>query len=300
MLPPLQVIDFDPATPYPEVGVLRQALVRGDWPAVRGLWGRSDHATRSELLASVDPLRDGDTTVIGAALAADPADPVAAVFAARRLIAAAAPVRDPVEHDRLLVRAEALLSATTARHPADVTAWEQRIVVAPPLGLGLDECVRRYARLAALAPHHVPGQLAHLDALCPRDDGGWEPAHAFARERMMAAPPGAHNGVLVAVAHLERFFRQPQWDIRPLRDARERLYEAAHRSVWHPGFRRTAGWAYAVNVFACAFALVSDRAAADGLFATIGPIATRRPWDRFAGHAGPGENFRYLRGAIPR
>lgn len=309
MLPPLPTIDFDAATLYPEVGAQRTALARGDWPAVRTLWDQADGVERSELLSSIDHLPHGRTTVIDSALAEDPADPVAAVLAARRLIAdartmlEAAPGRvlsaEHLEvHLRLLIRAEAILTETTARHPANVAAWEQRIVVAHDLRVAPDECGRRYHRLARLTPHHLPGQLAYLQALVPPPGGDWAPVHTFARERMLAAPAGAHNGVLVAVAHLEHFLWLPEWDIRPLRDAREQLYKAAHRSVWHPGFTRTFGWAHAVNVFAAVFALIADRAAADGLFATLGPIATEYPWARFT--RDPAEAFRAWRGATPQ
>lgn len=307
MLPPLPTIDFDAATPYPEVGLLRSALARGDWPAVRALWAAADLGTRSQLVTSVDHLALGNTGVIRTRLAEDPTDSIAAVLAARHLIADAYILRESaagrslteaqlITRDQTLIRAEEILSEATARRPGDVLAWVERITTAVELQLGPDECRRRYDRSARIVPHHLPGELAFQQALVQRGNGDWAAVHAFSRERMTAAPAGALNGVLVATGHLEHFLRRPDWDLHPLRDAREQLYEAAHRSVWHPEFRRSTGWAYAVNVFACVFALISDRAAADGLFRTLGPIATRQPWARFATH--PTETFQHFRAGV--
>ncbi|WP_033343683.1 hypothetical protein [Catenuloplanes japonicus] len=308
----LPVPDFDAATAYPEVGVLRAALAAGDWPAVRRLWDSLDWAGRGELAhAAGDVERPGETehlvTVLRAALQADAADPAAGALLGRHLIAAAWRIRSGaraqyVSGDRFarfhaeLRRAEEVLIEATARNPGNVTAWQARVTIARGLQVGLAEARRRYDKAARIDPHHLDTELSYQQMVCPKWDGSWELLHAFSRERMLAAPEGALNAVLVPVAHLEHWLElSEEEDTAYLRSkaVRDEIYEAAHRSVWHPAFRRTIGWVYVTNVFAGIFSLLEDQRAAAGQFAALGPLASRFPWSYIG--RDEGETFMWRR-----
>ncbi|MFI5840752.1 hypothetical protein ACIA8K_13690 [Catenuloplanes sp. NPDC051500] len=297
MHPPLPVPDFDAATAYPEIGVLRSALGAADWTAVRRLWDGLDWAGRSQLVDAVSDIeRPGEVehlvAMLRAALDADPGDPVAGAMLGAHLVSAGWRIRSAararfVSQDQFrrfhehLRRAEGVLIEATARNPENVAAWEWRITSAMGLQLGQDEARRRYDRVARVAPHHLRAQSGLLQLLCPKWSGSWEAVHTFARERMLAAPEGAHNAVLVATAHLEHWLELESGEDAAYltsQPVREELYEAARRSVWHPEFRRTVGWVYVMNMFAGLFSLLEDHRATAGLFAALGPLATESPW----------------------
>ncbi|GAB7041964.1 MULTISPECIES: tetratricopeptide repeat protein [Catenuloplanes] len=308
MLPPLPAPDFDAATPYPEIGALRTALGAGDWPAVRRLWDAADRAGRAQLVAAIGDIeRPAETahlvTVLNAALAAEPGDPAAGAMLGAHLVSAGWLIRGSgwarsvserqfTDFHGYLRRAEGVLIEATARNPDNVAAWQWRITVAMGLQLGADEARRRYDRVARVDPHQLNAQAGLLQLLCPKWSGSWEQVHTFARERMLAAPAGAHNAVLVVDAHLEHWLSLPSGEdaayltSQPVRDE---IYEAAHRSIWHPEFRRTVGWVWVLNMFAGIFTMLEDHRAAAGLFAALGPLATRSPWTYLG--RDPGETF---------
>ncbi|GAB7041966.1 MULTISPECIES: hypothetical protein [Catenuloplanes] len=309
----LSTPDFDSANAYPEVGLLRTALRDGDWPAVRALYDPMGWDGRALLVQEAADLPDaGDQ--LRRAVAADPADGAAAAMLGGHLIVAgwrvrtAAPARYVSReqwagfHDHLR-QAEAVLSAATAHDPGNLTAWQQRITAARGLQAGQAEARRRYERVAAIDPHHRATQSLYLQQLAPKWGGDRAAMHGFARERMLAAPDGAHNAVLVAEAHLEHVFID---GVRHLTTApvRAELHEAAERSVWHPAFRRTPGWVVVLNHFAGAFAAAGEYAAAARVFRELGPHATDYPWnylqrflERFSRH--PGRTFaRFRRRAL--
>ena len=160
------------------------------------------------------------------------------------------------------------------------------------LRLGRSEARRRYDRLAAIDPHHLPGQWQFLQQLCPKSGGEWPHAHTFARETAAAAPPGSFDPVLVAEAHLEHWLEEHGRSAAAGRrylsagPVRDELNEAADRSVRHPAFRRTHGWVRVTSTFAMAFALLDDRPAAAALFTALGDLGSDRPWD-YLGDPGP-------------
>ncbi|GAB7049927.1 hypothetical protein [Catenuloplanes indicus] len=308
MLPPLPAPDFDAATPYPEIAALRTALGAGDWPAVRRLWDAADWAGRSHLVSAASDIeRPAEAArlriVLQTALDADAGDPAAGAMLGAHLVSAGWRIRgsgyartvsqrqftDFHEHLR---RAEGALIEATARNPENVAAWQWRITSAMGLQLGADEARRRYDRVARVDPHHLKAQASLLQLLCPKWSGSWEQAHTFARERMLAAPEGAHNAVLVLDAHLEHWLSLPGVEDAAYltsEPVRAEIYEAAHRSVWHPAFRRTVGWVWVLNMFAGIFTMLEDHRAAAGLFAALGPLASRSPWNYLG--RDPGETF---------
>ncbi|GLY07381.1 hypothetical protein [Actinoplanes sp. NBRC 101535] len=288
-----------PADIHPESAALAAALARQDWPACRAVLTQPSPGARSWLIAT-GAERTGGGEFLAGVLVADPDDHTAAVMLAAHQVWRAWEARSAAtaEHvteqgyamfHRWLVKAERLLVETAARAPGDATVWTQRLITARGLQLGLPEVRRRYARLAAVAPHHLPGQYQLLQSLCPKWGGTWEQAYAFAREATAAAPAGSPTGMLIPMVHLERWL-----DLKDARgdaagdylrgaEVREELTAAADRSVWHPDFAREPGWVRTLSTFAMAFSLAGDRPAAARAFTELGSFASAMPWEYAVG-----------------
>jgi hypothetical protein len=282
---------LDPGVIYPEVAELRAALVARDWARSRAVLDPATPAGRTELIRMAAELPDL-AGHLGEVLRADPADTVAAVLLGSHLTEVAWRVRSRARarhvsreqfakfHD-ILRQAEQVLIDAAARNPAEPAAWVCRLPTARGLELGQPEVRRRYDRLAALDPHHLPGQLQLLQQLCPKWGGSWERMHGFAREAADAAPAGSPNAVLIAEAHIEHSMEEATLDASRayLRPYVGELREAAQRSVWHSGFRRDIGWVRVAGTFAMAFGLGGDPRSAGSMFAMLGEFGSERPWD---------------------
>ncbi|MFI5840755.1 hypothetical protein ACIA8K_13705 [Catenuloplanes sp. NPDC051500] len=301
--------DFDAAGAYPEVGSLRAALRSGDWAAAREIYDPLGWDGRALLVAEGGEVRDaGD--LLRRVVAADPADGAAAAMLGCHLVRAAWRVRSsaPAKHvgadqfrgfHDLLRQADVVLATATGQDPGNLAAWQQRVIVARGLELGQGEARRRYDRAAAIDPHHRATQTSYLQQLCPKWSGDLRTLHGFARERMLTAPAGAHNAVLVVDAHLEQLLSDGAEHMRSA-DVRAQLHEAADLSIWHPDFRRTPGWVAVLNYFAAGFAAAGEDRAAARVFTELGPHATDLPWnylsrfrERLARH--PHRTFNRLR-----
>lgn len=283
---------FDPAAAITELHPFRAALARRDWTAARAVLDASEPALRSYLISMGGEEKDVEE-LLRYVLARDPDDGAAGAMLGSHLITTGWAIRTGASakhvsreqfaafHDWLR-RAEQVLIEAAARNPTDCAVWVQRLISARGLQLGLSEVRRRYDRLAAIDPHHLPGQVQLLQSLCPKWSGTWEQVHAFARECMLAAPPGSPQGVLVAQAHLEQWADRDGGDAGRLylsaEPVRAELHEAAHRSVWHPHYR-DRGWVHTMSTFAMVFSLIGDEPAAASLFAALGNLASEDPWD---------------------
>jgi hypothetical protein len=73
------------------------------------------------------------------------------------------------------------------------------------------------------------------------------------------------------------------------------LHTAADRSVRHPAYQKKPGWPYVHNVFAMAFDLAGERAAAAEQFEIIGDLVTESPWGYT--YADPGQGYCLRRAA---
>jgi hypothetical protein len=242
---------------------------------------------------------DGIEDLLAGVLATDPEDAAASALLGSHLAGAAWKIRtaqraEHVSQDQFrrfhagLRRAEQVLIDGAARHPADPAIWTQRLMTARGLGLGLSEVQRRYDRVAAVDPHHLHAQTHLLQSLCPKWSGTFEQVHAFARDRMLAAPKGAPNAVLVVQGHLEHWGELPSGQDRDYLAGpavRNEIYEAATRSVWDPGFTHGPGWVMVRNTFALVFSLMSDERAAAAQFQAVGPHDGASPWNQFFGDA---------------
>lgn len=286
----------DPAAAHPEVHQLRTALRTRDWTAVRAVTDHAEPALRTGLIGlggdEVGPLAGGED-FLRYVLSRDPDDSTAAAMLGNHLIKVGWDIRSGARASHVsreqfdqfhawLRRSEQVLIDGCARNPGDPALWVPRIINVRALTLGVSEGRRRYDRLSAVAPHHLAGQIQLLQELCPKWHGSWEQAHAFARECLEAAPPGNLNAVVVAEFHLERWLDLPSGEDRAYllgQGVRAELHEAAHRSVWHPAFRRTYGWVGVMSTFAMLFSVIGDEPAAASLLSALGPLATEHPWD---------------------
>ncbi|MGX7671019.1 hypothetical protein [Plantactinospora sp. DSM 117369] len=289
---PAPALTTDPTAAYPQLAGLRAALRAGDWPAVRaGLVAEEPGARTTLLRLTVDGY--GDRRFLEELAQANPDEPLAAAFLGDLLIRQAWEVRtrkraqhvSREQFDRfheMLRHTERLLIDATARHPTDPTLWTLRLITVRGLQLGTAEARRRYDRLAASDPHHLPGQRQLLQQLCPKWGGSFEAIHDFARSAMLAAPEGAHNAVLVAEAQLEHLAeleganRRRYWTDP---EVRARLREAAERSVLHPAFRRTPGWVLVQNTFAMMLSIIDDHRTSARLFDGLGHLVSVEPWE---------------------
>ena len=284
---------FDAAAAYPEMARVQGALRERDWAGLRAIVDAAPDPVARTMLIGHGAETPGIEPFLREVLDRDPDDGAAAAMLGGHLVHAGWEVRTGARAQHVsreqfrvffdhLRRAERVLIDGAARNPSDVAIWTQRLTSARGLQLGLSEARRRYDRLAAYDPHHLPAQSQLLQSLCPKWSGTWEQVHGFARERMLAAPKGAPNAVLVVTGHLERWLDEGGGDdgVRYLASAfaRNEIYEAAARSVWDPAFRHGYGWVWVRSSFAMAFSLLGDEAAAAGQFAALGHLASESPW----------------------
>ncbi|MCM4079861.1 hypothetical protein [Paractinoplanes hotanensis] len=287
---------FDPADAYPEVAAVRARLATHDWAGVRALLDGLSPAGRTMVIrhggstAGVEPfLRE--------VYDRDPGDGAAAAMLGSCLIDIGWAIRSSARAEYVssqqfaefrdwLIKAETVLIEGAARSPRDPAIWAVRLASARGLEVGSAETRRRYDRVKMLDPHNLSAQSQMLQQLCPKWSGSWEQLHPWARDEMLAAPPGAVQGVLVAEAHIEHWLELPVGtDTAYLNGGpvRADLREAAERSVLHPDFGRDFGWVAAASSFAFVFSLINDRRSAAPLFAMLGDRATEYPWQYLGG-----------------
>lgn len=291
MSPPSDVV-LDRAAAYPQTAVLRAALARRDWPACRAVLDAAGPMERTGLIRDASE-EAGIEDFLRAVLRDDPRDGTASALLGTHLIDVGWKVRTGARAEHVsraqfegfhqwLCRAEQVLIDGAAYHPEDPAIWKARLTSARGLSLGLAETRRRYDRMTAADPHHLPGQVQMVQSLCPKWGGSWERLHEFTRDAVAAAPPGSAHGLLIAEAHIEHVL---ELDDRPAmlaylaqEQVRSELYEAARRSIWHPAFTRGYGWLEALSSFAMVFTLLDDQPAAASAFRPLGELGTDLPW----------------------
>lgn len=296
-MPRVDDVILDLSASLPRLGPLRAALAAHDWRAARHLLAEAAPAERTLLTFGTGPADVGDLVgFLGHVLGVDPDDADAAALLAHQHVAAAWRVRTDAPasqvsaeqfraFDERLRQAEWVLVEAVARRPDDPTLWTVRLTSARGLGLDLSELRRRYDRLAAVDPAHLPGQEQLLQALYPKWGGSWPAAFGFARECVASAPPGSLNPVLVVDAHVEQWLELRQSDPAGATtylgrdDVRAEVVDAAQRSVWHPSYVPAAGWVRALSTFAFVLGEQGDQQGAADVLGRLGPLASRSPWD---------------------
>jgi hypothetical protein len=283
---------LEPAAAHPEFDVLAAAVAGHDWTGCRAVLDTAPLSARTVLLRYAAERRGIDDW-LRHVLRADLWDSTAAALLGFNLVEIGWGIRSSAQAQNVsadqfrqfhhwLRQAETVLIDGAARWPQDPALWTARLMTARGLQLDLAEIRRRHDRMAAADPGHLPGQRQFLQSLCPKWYGTWPQAHAWADEAMRAAAPGAPQGVLVAEAHIEHWLEVAGDDesagVAYLTGVRDALYEAAHRSIWHPDFRREPGWVSTASTFAMVFAEMGDMPSAGAVFAMLGPLASEWPW----------------------
>lgn len=286
----LGYISWDPYANVHGLFLLRDAAMAGDWPELHRQL--RDCPSADALTYGLQVLAElpGIERLAESAVADHPDDVLARTLLAARWVRLGwlsrgdGPART-VGKERFeqfydwLERAEQLLIDVCARRPDLAPAWTFRLTAARGLELGRAEARRRYARLAAHHPHHLPAQAQLLQYLCPKWGGTWEDALGFARAEAAAAPPGSPSGALVAVVHLERWAAE-DGAVPPIRSAevRDELCAAAVRSVWHPGAVLGVHEVAAHSAFALAFSLGGHAREAAPHFRVLGDRGDLDQW----------------------
>jgi hypothetical protein len=131
-----------------------------------------------------------------------------------------------------------------------------------------------------------------MQSLCQKWWGDHEQMHRFARDIATSSAGGSMLHALVPLAHLEITLdldpnQTTGYMTRP--DVRADLRTAAELSIWHPAADVRPGWQFPFNIFAGAFCLSADPAAASAIFQRLGDRPTDVPWGYLPGD--PIENF---------
>lgn len=201
-----------------------------------------------------------------------------------------------VFHERLRVAEEQLYQAAELA-PHWAAPWYFLQITGRGLQVGQEVAGRRFAATVRRAPGHLAAHRQHLQQICRKWGGSHEAVHAFAHAAMTAAPAGSSLGELVAIGHLEQWFDEDEdhgYLSRP--EVVLGLYEAAERSVHHPGYPRRRDWARAFNTFAYAFALAGETDASADLFRVLEGRVTSFPWSYHYGN--PVSAFREWRSRV--
>ncbi|MGH3735236.1 MAG: hypothetical protein ACRDT6_06385 [Micromonosporaceae bacterium] len=296
--------NLDRAAVHPDLPPLREAVTRGDWPAVAAFFDRTaDPDDREYAVALISDVA-GSEAFLGHADST-----LGRTLYGRRLIVAGWEIRSSrlakdisreqfeAFHDHLR-HAERLLIELTAEDPGNAAAWVGRLMTVRGLELGQNEARRRYDQLSRHVPHHFPAQGQLIQQLCPKWSGSHEKTHSFAVECMRAAPGGSRAPLAVLDAHMERFL-----DIEKAREATAYLQspevvseieEAADRSVRHPDFRPGFYSVETHNRFALLFCLIDRGPSAAAHFRAVGNLATESYWDRFGDPADVFSKYRRI------
>jgi hypothetical protein len=294
---------IDPTLGDLRLSNLRNAMADGQWSVAREiLGGARDHDDLSALLSmAVDA--PGTETWLADVVREELESTTALLVYGARAVAWAWEARtgataEHVSRDQFalfferLRLAEDCLQSVVRREPGNATAWQQLIVTARGLQLGLAEARRRFDQAVAAAPGHYGAHVQFLQNACKKWSGSHEAMHEFARTAGLGAPAGSPLGLLIPMAYQEEtLFLSPDAETRYMkqRAVRAALHEAADHSVRHPAYPTTGRpAATGHNYFAFAFLRAEEYKAAAEQFRLIGDRVTTDPWRYLAD---PGRAF---------
>lgn len=284
----VQPVSFvQPADAHAESIAVRHAIAAGDpaqiVAALAAAGGDADRGWVMNAVAETDPFvslgeRRIDTPDGRLIMVLEAHCLVHRAWRHRGRAAAEHTTRDQMDRFRAdLVAAERLLTTVIAADPAQVDAWALRVTTARGLQLGIGELRRRYDRLMALSPRHLPAQRDMLQAMCPKWFGTWPEAFSFARDLQTDASPGGLEGIVIVEAHLEGWAEHG-----PAYLAQEaviaEVVAAAEISVMHPDFQPVPGWREAHSAFALFFSLADLPGHAAVHFHALGDHPVESRW----------------------
>ncbi|MFD9127858.1 hypothetical protein [Kitasatospora sp. NPDC059571] len=283
---------IDPAFGDADLRLMLDQNAAADWPALRdGLAAVADQADLTWLVAQLADAPGSETWLPGAAAdEPDSALPLLLLGARHVSWAWEARTRATAQHvskeqwrvfGERLESAEQHLYEAAEREPTWLAPWYFLQISARGASLGPDAARYRFEAALRRRADHLGSHRQRLQQLCEKWGGSHEEMHDFARTAMLAAPEGSPLGELVALAHLEHWLSLDGADARAYINSpavRDRLHEAADRSVRHPAYSRPRGWQSAHNTFAMALSLAGQPAAANLLFRELDGAVTRYPW----------------------
>ena len=269
---------FDAVDVFPDLLGLRLRVAEGDLPgaldvltAHRRLSG-TDHAVALGVIADTP----GVDEQLGAILADDPTHREGRAVRAHRALAPGSTGLAGVDLD--LVR-------MCAEDPTDPVPWFLRLVTARDRRVTPHEALRRWDRLAAVDPHHLPAQRVLLQCLRSTPDQEWQDVLATARRLADGAGPGSPEHSLLATAHLAHWRETTDGSLEELRrpEAVAEVEQAADHFLAAPCTSAYA-WVVAHTEFAVFFGLAERRGRSAAHFRALGPALARVPWDAAGAH----------------
>lgn len=298
--PPRPTLVVDPCLGDPTARRLYDALEHRDWPEARAVLVAVEHPDDRAFYLDVCGAVPGVQYWIGHHTPDDDlaqlvrgAHAVAWAWDARggRMAQYTGADRFEVFFERLRL-AESYLYDVVSRTPDEVTAWAFLVRTARGLQLPLEDGEFRYREAVKRYPFHWKANFEWMQSLCEKWWGDHEQMHRFARDTATSSPGGSMLHALVPLAHLEITLdldpnQTTAYMTRP--DVRADLRTAAELSIWHPAADVRAGWQFPFNIFAGAFCLSADPAAASAIFQRLGDRPTDVPWGYLPGD--PIENF---------
>jgi len=284
----------DPCLRDPAARRLYNALEHRDWPTARAVLAAAEHPDDRAFYLEVCGAVPGIQLWIGHHASHDGlaqlvrgAHAVAWAWDARggRPSEDTEAARFELFFERLRL-AESCLYDVVSRNPDEVAAWAFLIRTARGLQLPLEDGEFRYGEVSKRFPGHWKANFEWMQSLCKKWLGSDERMHQFARDVATRSPDGSMLHALVALAHLEvgrdleskmaaAYMSSP--------GVRADLRTAAEHSIWHPAADIRPGWPVPFNIFAVAFSVSADPAAASAVFQQLGDNPTLLPWGYLPG-----------------
>ncbi|GAA1575689.1 MULTISPECIES: hypothetical protein [Kribbella] len=296
----------DPCLGDPTARRLYDALANREWIEARGLLDAAEHPDDRTFYLEVCGAVPGVQNWIGRLADEDPlaqlvrgAHAVQWAWDARGGYQAqyTAEQRFEVFFERLRL-AESCLYDVVGKNPDEVSAWAFLVRTARGLQLPVADGEFRYREAVQRFPQHWKANFELLQTLCAKWFGSHEQMHGFARHVATRAPAGSMLHALVPLAHLETAIEAPAQVAAYMTraDVRSDLRIAANHSIWHPEAELRPGSPNVLNVFAMAFSLSEDPAAAAPVFQQLGSRPTPVPWSYLPGDFAA--NFRTARDRV--
>jgi len=274
----------DPTLGDPAAAQLRAWLTQRDWPAARDFLSSVTDPDDRAFYLSIAADTPGVEQWIGQCVAAEPHSTLPLLVQGARAVYWAWDARGEKraeytsqeqfrEFFRRLRFAENCLDEVVERDPEDVTAWSFLVTSARGRQVDRAEAQRRFDEVVKRHPYHHMAHEQMLQYLCRKWFGSHEEMFAFARSAAAESPPGSPLGELVATAHIERWLDLPSGEDAAYMTQPEvvaELHRAADHSIRSPYYRPRPGWPAVHNVFAFAFCLAGEWAAAADQFDIIG------------------------------